>query len=283
MHIYISPNREAVDAGLQTKAGALEKIAAGNNLRLSQIGAIGDGLNDLPFLRVSGLGLVGTPSNGHPKVKEFVSSLKQGVLPDAPYLDGFLHFYNLCSKGGIRHIVSDRDGVLIKDGDLSRGTEFIKATSTGPMITVLTSSSARANMPFAERYFNGNQSDPWRIRMENGSLEMNVYNRETRLDTTINPDEMERFLGTFRPAVLQAVEHMIHPKYGFGYTNEHGSQHNRMYLPPMQTMVTINIPRTTTGSTEYRSTPEAVQLRSDIVGIMVSVCKDLKIGHTVLS
>ncbi|KAL7274007.1 Phosphoserine phosphatase [Rhizina undulata] len=71
----------------ERKAQLLEQIAAGNNIDLKQVIAVGDGANDLPMMRKAGLGVA---FNAKPAVQlEAPCKLNSGSLRDILYILGF--------------------------------------------------------------------------------------------------------------------------------------------------------------------------------------------------
>ena len=111
--IYISANTAAVDAAMVTKDNAVRGLAEYHKIPLEQLAVIGDEVIDIPMLTIEGIGLAGAPANAQDKVKEAVKA-RNGFLAQSKVLDGFLEFYEEARSRGITHIVSDRDGVLVK-------------------------------------------------------------------------------------------------------------------------------------------------------------------------
>ena len=155
--VYLMANNAAIDATILTKGDIVPAYARHHGIPLELIAAIGDEVIDLPMLTTAGLGLVGAPANAQDKVKEAVAKIPNGWISSCEILDAFIEFYALAKERNISHIISDKDGVLLAKGDLTRGAEFytlMQSAGIGgnPFVTVLTGSSAGQNAKFMKGY-----------------------------------------------------------------------------------------------------------------------------------
>lgn len=157
--LFLSTGTDAVDASLVTKDHALRTFAATEHVPLSRIAAIGDSVNDLPFLTLSGLGLRGIPSNAQPAVRSGLGDFDNKIELQTSFTEAFLEFYAIAGNCGIQYVFADKDGVLVwRDTDAiehgpSLRTIFSNAgLGTRPFVFVLTGSSYEANIAFLRSF-----------------------------------------------------------------------------------------------------------------------------------
>lgn len=67
-HLYLSASTDAIDAAVMTKDRAVEASLRESGIPSGQVGAIGDSVNDLPFLTLPGLAVCAAPANAQPEV-----------------------------------------------------------------------------------------------------------------------------------------------------------------------------------------------------------------------
>jgi hypothetical protein len=293
--VYLSANNEAVDAALLTKGMAIPAYAEMHGLPMRQIGAIGDGINDIPFLTVPGLGLVGTPSNAQEKVKQIVGNMRNGYLSSKKVLDAFIEFYQIARERGITHIVSDRDGVLLQKGDLRRGKEFFDLARRmgldgNPFITVLTGTAYGQNTDFVADYGlnkldenSSVRSDPYVLMTENGAIHVNVLTGEaTNYCSKLNQALLRRLKEDFEPEVLKQIESEILKDFKLQWSVDYGDQTEKVYVSPKQSMFTVNIPRYFADGTDYRRSEQAGVLRERIFDIMVETARRMGFNYKIL-
>ncbi|MDT4328931.1 hypothetical protein RPD76_03385 [Methylomonas sp. MV1] len=284
--LFLSAATDAVDVSLVTKRDAVLRFSQRESLDLGCIAAIGDSENDLPFLEIEGLGLVGVPSNAQPHVRTRVQHLNNSVLLRGEVLEGFIEFYEIAASKGIRHIISDRDGVLIwksqteKDIAALRGLLLKAAPPTRPSISILTGSSVVQNMQFIADYNLGDSSfcsdwvraHPEIIWSENGSLFINVLTGHTREAVHISAKQaIEKLKGPFETEALKRIEAEVLPEFGFKYSYNYCEQTDKVYIPPKKTMVTLNIPKSTRSEKDYRRTQDSNRFRERLLDILKEV------------
>ncbi|MBU2637824.1 MAG: HAD hydrolase family protein [Nanoarchaeota archaeon] len=293
--IYISANTAAVDAAMVTKDRAVRGLAEYHKIPLEELAVIGDELIDIPMLSIEGIGLAGAPSNAQDKVKEAVERRK-GFIAQSKVLDGFLEFYEEARSRGITHIVSDRDGVLVKKGDLSRGKEFQSlamqmGNNNNPYVSILTGSGMEQNIGFMEKYgLNANlaknqevQRFPYLLLVENGTIHVNVLTGETiNYCKSLNPYFLAKLKGEFEEIVRQKLEQEVFPTLNLEWSTEYADQAEKVYIAPKQSMSTFNIPRKFRDGSDYRSSENAALLRKAIAGIMAETADKLGMPHTML-
>lgn len=294
--LFIMGTGNAVDAGLLLKDKAVIGYAKHHSIPLEQIAAIGDGVNDLAMLTIPCLGLVGAPSNAQAQVKEEVSKLERGLVLSSECFDAFLEFYQRATGQGITHIISDRDGVLTAEGDHIRGKEFRELAKTmgignNPFVIVLTGSSYEQNVDFIKAYgFDSTiqsnpkvREHPYLVLVDNGAIHINVLTGEIlNYCHELDPELLQKIKGAFGSEVIQRVEQEILPCFGLTRSYEYKDQNEKVFIPPKESMVTINIPRYfSDGTTPYRKTKIAGRLRLKIIDIMVETAAKMDIVYVV--
>lgn len=291
--IYLSIGTDAVDAALITKDLALKSFALDTGLPLSQFGTIGDSANDIPLLRIPNLGLVGAPNNAQSIVKQIVGTVSNSYVSRKDFLDGFVDFYERCIEVGIRHVFADRDGVLIRKWDLSERSKLKQiiermGKEDRPFITIVTGSSYEQNIEFARKYgLNSGlcsnekiRENPHFIYAENGAVQINILDGTIRSQVEfLNRDLLKT---DFLRALLDNVEKRVLPAFDLKFGNQFSDGHSKIYLPPKETMVTLNIPVTHHGIDDYRRTPESNLLRDAILKEMEAVAQQLGLSYDVL-
>jgi hypothetical protein len=282
--LYISASNDAVDAVLTTKKIAVDDVARAWELKPHEMAVIGDGINDLPMLQIEGLGLVGAPANAQKEVKEFVKG-RNGYISKRANLDGFIDFYELAIKRGIRHVISDRDGVIITFDSRDRGEEFsgiAKGMGMGkPMITIVTGSGYEQNIGFMADYglnktLESNpvvRKNPFVLLVENGAVAVNVLTGKPKVIFDGNTAVLE----AFRSLVLKRAEKLL-PAFGFEFSRDYGDQKGKAYIVPKITGVTINIPHSRDGSV-FRGTSDSEAFASAVMDVMSSAAIELGIKH----
>ena len=296
--IFLGVNNAGVDALLLRKSEAIPAIAKSYGVSLERIAAIGDGAIDLPLLQVEGLGLAGAPANARDDVKKVVGAMPHGIITAGEVLDGFFEFYAHAKKQGITHIVSDRDGVLVSAGDHSRAEEFKQmARKMGkdgnPYVMVLTGSGVSQNSGFMEAYglskeLSGNpgiEAHPYLVLAEGGAIHVNVLTGETmNLVDKLDQVLLAQLKGPFQDEVLARVEREVLPAFGLTWSEEYKDQTGKVYVPPKQSMVTLNVPRKfSDGTPDYRKSPEAERYRQAVVAIMREGAEELGISYEMLT
>ena len=293
--IYISANTAAVDAAMVTKDNAVRGLAEYHKIPLEQLAVIGDEVIDIPMLSIEGIGLAGAPANAQDKVKEAVKA-RNGFLAQSKVLDGFLEFYEEARSRGITHIVSDRDGVLVKKGDLSRGNEFQylalqMGADRNPYVSILTGSGLEQNIEFMEKYgLNANlaknqdvQSFPYLLLVENGTIHVNVLTGETiNYCEALDPDLLAKLKGEFEDTVKKRIEQEVFPMLNLAWSADYNDQAEKIYIAPKQSMTTFNIPRKFRGGSDYRGSENAAILRKTIAGIMAETAEKLSMPYQML-
>lgn len=286
--LYLSASTDAVDASLFTKRDAVLRYIENESLDPGCIGAIGDSENDLPFLEIDGLGLVGAPANAQEHVKERVRRLPNSIVMSAEVLDGFVQFFDLALSRGIRHIVTDRDGVLIwKAGarrDIARLQRLLLQPDppARPSISVLTGASVEQNIRFMREYAlqektlcsNWLLEHPEIIWAENGSILIDVLTGKPRMVFPHgHTDEIRVLHGPFAANVLRRVAAEVLADFDLEYTRDPADQAGRVYVPQKETMLTLNIPHATATEADFRRTPVADRLRSRMLAVMTEAAE----------
>lgn len=284
--LYLSASTDAVDASLLTKRDAVLNFLKTGDIKASEIAAIGDSENDLPFIEIDGLGLIGTPANAQERVKERLRSRSNYVAMQKDVFEGFLEFFDLCVTRGIRHIISDRDGVLIWKGASREETAALRKLLLGqsadapPTVTVLTGSSVEQNTRFINDYSLNDKAccsrwvleHPQLIWAENGSAVMNVLTGQTQVAL---PDRLkpagEMLKGSFEQKLLMRIEHDVLRPEGLTYSFSQDDQISKVYLPKKETMVTLNMPHVHNGIAEFRKSKEVIKFQKVLLGVMQEV------------
>lgn len=294
--IFITANTDAVDAAPITKDLALIAVAKREHTSLDRVGAIGDSVNDLPFLALPELGFVGAPRNAQPQVKKFIERAPNGYLSGKDYLEGFLDFYDGCTNHHLKLVFADRDGVLLWTKSVREIQSLAKlfrimGNNGFPLVFVITGSSSAQNQdllgePAIAQALAGNQRvrhSPQLILVENGAIALNVLDGSADfMFDAVNPETCFLLTGEFRAILLEKVKRDILPKFGLAISCEHADQNAKIFLPEKKTMVTLNIPRKLRDHADYRRSLESEVLRSAIVEAMISTAEHLGIPYRVL-
>jgi hypothetical protein len=294
--VFLSAATDAVDAALITKGFAVQRFATDRNVPLREIAAIGDSVNDLPFLTIPELGLTGAPSNAQERVKEALTSQANGYVFAREFLAGFEQFYEICETVGIRYVFADKDGVLTGKDDgcvrdrLKRLFECM-GNEGRPFIVVITGSSLEQNMAFIQDYNldrapNYNPSirkDPHVIYAENGAVQVNlVTGVATERLEWLSIELLAILHQEFRPLLMKRLEATVLLPLNLGWSFERSNQESKIYLPPKRTMVTCNIPRSHHGILDYRRSAESTRLRDAILEQMVVAASQLGLSYCIL-
>ena len=293
--IYIAANTDAVDAGPITKDIALMAVAKRTCTPLECIGAIGDSVNDLPFLRVSNLGLVGAPRNAQPVVRKFVENAPNGYVSERDYLEGFLDFYARCTAKHLQLVVADRDGVLVWNNDEHEIQSLAKLFATmgndgHPIVFILTGSSAAQNQDLlrkpaiADALAHNKQVRlyPYLILAENGAIALNVLDGSANLASDSGANETSLLTSEFRTRLLEKVDREVLPKFDLAISYQHADQDGKIFIPEKRTMVTLNIPRSHKEFRDYRRSADSGELRAAISKAMVDTADQLSIPYCIL-
>ena len=299
--IYISASPDAVDVSIITKDIALLQFSTEKKTSLKSIAAIGDGVNDLPFLTIKGLGLIGAPSNAQKEVIKYISKTANGKICEHDFFQGFIEFYKYASESCMSAIFTDRDGVLVsKENDIwmPNLAELFKkmgSRSKGnflPIIHVLTGSGVEQNKSFIEsvnRYadIGTNQyavSDPYIIHAENGAIQMNIITGEWRYAAYVenHRDYIDFIRRNFLKAAITRIEKYIFPKWDLQWSYHHSDQDGKIYMPEKRTMVTWNIPKTMNNIKNFRDNLISDKLRIDILKVIESVAEELSLPYSVI-
>ncbi len=294
--VYLSASTDAVDAALITKDLALKSFASDLGIPLSRIAGIGDSANDIPFLKIPSLGLVGAPNNAQLIIKQILKTIDRSYISNKDFLNGFVDFYARCADAGIEYVFTDRDGVLIWKEDLpeeSHLRQIVKRMGQEgrPFIIIITGSSYEQNVDFMSKYRLDSslasnkriRENPYVIYAENGAVQINILDGSLRSHVEFLDRDLLRVLNTnFLNALLSNVEKRILPVFDLEFSRELSDQHSKIYLPSKRTMVTLNIPSTHHETEDYRRSPEGDHLRDMILGEMVIAAQDLGLPYKVL-
>lgn len=295
--IYLSTSTDAVDASLITKDFAIRSFASGKSIPLSRVAGIGDSANDLPFLRISGLGLVGAPSNAQAAVKQALKAIRGSYISTKSVLDGFLDFYARCCDAGIEFVFTDRDGVLTwnEDGEgRVRLRQLLERMGQNgrPFIIVLTGSSFEQNVDFMRDYhldasLGANQSireNPYIIYAENGAVQIDILSAKARNYTTgLDTHLLDTLRSDFLLLLLRRIREKILPAFHLELSESPSDQRSKLYLPPKRTMLTVNLPRAHLGLEDYRRSPESDALRQALLSEMVITAQELDLPYGVVA
>ncbi len=295
--LYLSASTDAVDACWVTKEHAIRSFAKGAKVPLSDIGAIGDSANDLPFMTIPELGLVGAPLNAQPEVRSAISRLKSCIQISSSFLDAFVEFYRVAQKRQIRYVFADKDGVLtwthISPESLSAVTEVFRSAGLPgcPFVFILTGSSYEQNMEFLElaklkTALASNPyiaADPFIVLAENGMLRINVLTGEMREGSEmIDRLRLAWLKGPFEQELIALVEKEVLPRFGLKWSERADNQVECVWIPRKRTMVTLNIPREFRDGRDYRLSAKSVQLGRAIVSCMVRVAEANGVEYAIL-
>jgi len=295
--IYLSASTDAVDASLVTKDLAIRSFASSTGTPLSRVAGIGDSANDLPFLRISGLGLVGAPSNAQAAVKQALKAIPGSYISTKSVLDGFLDFYARCRDEGIEVVFTDRDGVLTwnEDGGArARLRQLLERMGQNgrPFIIILTGSSYEQNMDFM-RHFQLDASlganprirqNPYIIYAENGAVQIDILGASTRnYAAALDSHLLDALTRDFLRSLVRHIREKILPAYRLGLSNNRLDLRSKLYLPPKTTMVTVDLPRAHVGVKDYRQSPASDALRQALLREMAITAQELHLPYEVLA
>jgi len=244
--LYLSVSPHAIDIALVTKRTAVFRCAQLVGIDLHQIGAIGDGVNDLPFLTIPGLGLIGAPANAELRVRSELGRIPGAMLLNGPVTDGFLAFYEMCAERDLLLVISDRDGVLIDGGadstDRFRLVVDRVMRGPGPALWILTGSSAEQNLSLLDGV--ASSVDRVTVMAENGSIVIDPLTRQTHLTL---PHGLESVLpilkGPFESEFRRLLATTILPCYGLVPVEASSASMDDLSIPDKMTMITIDLPR----------------------------------------
>ena len=289
--IYLSASTDAVDAALITKRDALVSLSNENSMSLSQIAAIGDSQNDLPFLEIEGIGLVGAPSNAQKLVKNRLKYKNNYQPIKGSVFEGFYEFYMHAYELGIKYIFADRDGVLIWKDSEEKHAQYLKKLLINPdfpkfpKIYVLTGSSVEQNQSFISQFDLNNsnsahveiRNNPYTILAENGSIFMNILTGECKEAPSIAVNsKILKTLNSYKEDAVEEISKDILPKYNLSYSFDHDDQVKKIYIPNKKYMLTLNIPKYFDNGDDYRASRLSDELRESIVHTLEKVAKKHK-------
>jgi len=295
--VYFSASPDAIDASIYTKDLAVTECAGGHGVSLSRIGAIGDGANDIPFLRVPGLALAAAPNNAQEGVKRLVASLANGTVLKSELTDGFLEFYELAKLKGLSHVFADRDGVIEWETDGAHKEHLFgvfqrMGIGQNPFVFVLTGSSYEQNLQFIEklripeaaRQNPAVREQPFIVLAENGAVQINVLTLDIKsFEQVLDADLLRALKTSFEGEVRRRLKDAVLPRFGLTLTEQHGDQVEKVYVPPKRTMVTVNVPKFFRDGSDYRSSPVAQEFRGAVLELMQGVAHAQDLPHELLS
>jgi hypothetical protein len=295
--VYLSASADAVDAALVTKAHAVHAFASTSKVPVSKIGAIGDSVNDLPFLTIPDLGLIGAPLNAQPSVRSTITLLKNSIQLSSSFLDAFLEFYTEAEQRKILYIFTDKDGVLSwKD----HKPEYISALNavfctaglgTHPFVFILTGSSSEQNIHFVRSVglyttFAHNpkvREHPFLLLAENGTVQINVLTGEIWENRKlIDPSLLGWLKGPFERQLIAIVEKEILPRFHLSWSASANDQVESVWIPKKRTMVTVNIPKTFRDGHDYRMSMQGKEFGLAVLDCMVRLTQASGVPYTIL-
>jgi hypothetical protein len=295
--LHLSVGADAIDAAWVTKEYVVRSFSGNSSVPLPEIAAIGDSVNDLPFLTIPGLGLIGAPANAQPHVKAAVIRLNNSVTLTRTFIEGFVEFYQLAQERHLKYIFADKDGVLTgKDRShnsrRSLSELLRKAGAPGfPFVFVLTGSSYEQNVRFlastalatAVRHNRYVHAEPFLLLAENGLLSVNVLTGKVReTSELINPSCITWLKERFQPALLEQIDKYILPRFGLKWSAANDHQIESVQVPHKRTMVTVNIPREFRDGRDYRTSKEGVHFGAAVLDCMIAIATDEGIDYHVL-
>jgi hypothetical protein len=242
-------------------------------------------------LQTPGLGLVGAPANAQERVKEYVKA-SGGFVSDRPVFDAFLEFYRLAANTGIGHVISDKDGVLTKEGDTSRAGDFrMLSRSFGfgcPLVTVLTGSAYEQNVKFAKAYGLDQRlatnphvmKNPYLLMTENGAVRVNIITGEQDV-MALDRELLAVLKGQYQRLVLDKVGRLV-DELSFEWSYNHDDQTGKVYVANKKSMVTINVPRKYKDGRSYRETEDAERFRRHVLDIMTETAERMNLPYKIL-
>jgi len=295
--VYLSASTDAVDAACITKEHAVRDFAKTAQVSLSKIGAIGDSANDLPFLTIPNLGLIGAPLNAQPRVRATVANLKNSIQLSTNFVEAFLEFYRAAEQRGILYIFAGKDGVLAWRQSSAQQLAGLNAIfrvagfRPHPFVFVLTGSSYEQNIQFLhsaglDRAFAQNpkvREHPSLVLAENGAVQINALTGEARENRDMLDLSLIAWLkGSFERDVVLLVEKEVLPRFKLTWSSSADDQVQSVWLPRNQTMVTMNIPKISRDGRDYRMSARGTQLGHAILNCMVKVTEASDVPYTIL-
>ncbi len=307
-YVTIAASKAAVDAYILTKEDAIQAFARRYDIPLDSIAAIGHDRKDLAFLQTAGLGFVGVPANASDDVKNVVTRFgDRGYVSSRTYYDAFLDFYDQAQLRDLRFVVTARSG-LLKNGvqdwsaDLSRIVQHMGKRGW-PYVCLLTASSLEQNRDFLaaagldELLEKGSELEeksplqkkpqpkahPYLLLVENGALHYNVINGTVQsFSDTLDERLLATLQGEFTLTLQRLLRDDVLARFGLRQSTRYEDQDGAVYVPRKQSMVTVNIPRRRGHLVDYRRSEEASELRSEILGAMITAAKETSLSYRVL-
>lgn len=282
--LYLSASPHAVDASLVSKDIAVIRYSQENGIPLHQVAAIGDGANDLPFLSIPDLAIIGCPGNAQNKIKNYLKDRQNSFISKRDGFEGFKEFYDICSQSCISTVFSDRDGVIINKGYNEKFANELDDIFTksfmleNPSLKILTGSSYDQNImivkiashrKYARRY---SYADPFLVLAENGSIQINVFDGSIKkLANVLNVDYLHWLKSEFQTEFVNSVNKTILHKYDLAWSKNHIDFIEALYIPKKTTMVTIDLPRFTKDGKDYGKTIKGKSLSKELLEIMEDI------------
>jgi len=295
--LYLNVGPPSIDACLLQKGDGVRYYAENRELDLRRIGYIGDSTSDISVMSLGEVGFIGAPANVEFEVVEYMKgSGKRHFISDKKYLDGFLDFYEEAKKMGLDAVMSDRDGVLYYGVDFSRGNDFAKrlrvaGQKDNPAIIMLTGSTFCQNTDFLRTYgfspenLSGNdyvQKNPYIALLENSALWINALKPQEPIVAPIfDKGVLEKFTGEFKKNVMKEMENSVLPKFGFGWSDDQSDKNSKVYVPPKLTMITFDVPKTSSTDQYFRKSQDAELFRREVLEIMMKEAEKLHLPVTV--
>ena len=246
----LAVNRHSIDVYSHPKETTVRQIAAFMGLRLSELGVIGDGANDIGMLSIEGIGAAATVHNGQPEVKKLVASLPNGFSASAEAVAGVSEFLKECVSRRIKRVIADRDGVLRYRCDGQERDALIelirKFNAAGIGIDILTGSSVEQNVFFLQD--SGIAAElacsnvDLRIYAENGVVEIDP---RTKSVAFVGGDECEWFLPlipSLTTAILAEITDTVLHRFNVSWGSGEAGPTTLVSVPKLA-MVTIDTPK----------------------------------------
>lgn len=295
--LYLSASSDAIDAALVTKDRAVEAFLRNQGIPPQSVAAIGDSVNDLPFLMLPDLGLRGAPANAQPEVLERLRDIPNSVVLKESVTEGFLHFYRAAADLQMSYIFADRDGVLIWEVEsepqrLALMDVFRQMGGSGkPFVVVLTGSSYEQNLRFMKRHgldssLRANPAvltERYVVWAENGALQINVLDHTFRIVQDFDQRLLSFVKGQFQAEVLERLDREVLPAFGFAWSESPADKNSGVFVPPKRTMFTVDVPKMRGDHDDYRRTPNADAFRKAVLDIMKQVAEEHGVAYVILS
>lgn len=294
--LYLSASSDAIDAAVVPKNRAVEAFLRERGIPPKEVGAIGDSVNDLPFLTLPGLALCAAPANAQPEVLSYVRNASNGIALQERVTAGFLHFYRVAGELGLSHVFVDRDGVLIWKGETELHRlaliDVFRAmgAQSRPFVLVLTGSSYEQNVAFMNRYgldsgLRSNpavSANPYVLWIENGALQVNVLDHTARLVGDVEEELLAMLKGPFERKVVEILDRQVLPRFALTWSHSSSDQDSRVFVPPKRTMFTVNVPQTYADEDDFRQSSAGDAFREAVLATMKQVAEDLSVPYVVL-